>query len=114
MLGDVLWRLGRAPEAERELRQASRTLPRDAGIRGSLGNALQALGRLDEAVAEYTVALQIEQGPSRAELLNDLGVALAKLGRMDEAVSKFREAVRLNPSLSTAQANLAKALHGAY
>jgi protein O-mannosyl-transferase len=114
MLGDVLWRLGRAPEAERELRQASRTLPRDAAIRASLGNALQALGRLDEAVAEYTVALQIEQGPSRAEMLNDLGVALAKLGRMDEAVSKFREAVRLNPSLSTAQANLAKALHGAY
>jgi tetratricopeptide (TPR) repeat protein len=47
-------------------------------------------------------------------VLNDLGVAYAKLGRMDEAVAKFREAVRLNPSLRTAQANLAKAWAGAY
>ena len=110
MFGYVLWRQGRAQEAERELRQASRALPREAGIHDNLGNALQVLGRLDEAVAEYNSALQLEPGPSRAEILNDLGIACAKLGRMDEAVSKFREAVRLNPSLSTAQANLAKAL----
>lgn len=114
MLGDVLWRLGRVAEAEHELRQASRALPRDAGIHANLGNALQALGRLEEAVAEYTIALEFEPGPSRAEMLNGFGVALAKLGRMDEAVSNFREALRLNPALGTAQANLAKALHGAH
>lgn len=108
--GYVLWRLGRAPEAERELRQASRALPQEAAIHANLGNALQSLGRVDEAVAEYMTALQFDLGPSRAEVLNGLGVAYAKVGRMDEAVSKFREAVRLNPSLSTAQANLAKAL----
>lgn len=112
LLGAALWNTGHPPEAERELSQASRALPGDAGIHANLGNALQSLGRLDEALAEYTTALQFEQGPFRAEMLNGLGVALAKLGRMDEAVSKFREAVRLNPSLSSAQANLAKALHG--
>jgi protein O-mannosyl-transferase len=110
MLGYLLWRSGRAPDAERELRQASRALPRGAAIHANLGNALQSLGRLDEAVAEYTTALQLDLGASRAEVLNGLGVAYAKLSRMDEALSKFREAVRLNPSLSTAQANLAKAL----
>jgi len=108
-LGYVLWRMGRAAEAERELRQASRALPGDAAIHDSLGIALQALDRTDEAVAEYTVALQLELGPSRADMLNNLGAAVAKLGRMDEAVSIFREAVRLNPSLGAAQANLAKA-----
>jgi protein O-mannosyl-transferase len=109
-LGYTLLHLGRAAEAERELRLASRALPDNAAIRANLGNALQALGRLDEAVAELNVALQLEQGASRANMLNDLGVSLARLGRMDEAVSKFQEAVRLNPSLSEAQANLAKAL----
>jgi tetratricopeptide (TPR) repeat protein len=113
MLGYVLWRQGRAPEAERELRQASRALPQDAAIHINLGNTLQMLGRLEDAVAEYKIALQLDSGPSRAELLNDLGVTLAKLGRMGEAVAKFREAIRVNPSLSSAQANLAKALHGA-
>ncbi|MDE3165018.1 MAG: tetratricopeptide repeat protein, partial [Acidobacteriota bacterium] len=110
MYGFVLWQMGRAQEAERELRQASRALPRDPAIHANLGNALQALGRLDEAVAEYTTALQFDAGPSRAEVLNGLGVAYAKVGRMEEAVAQFREAVRLNPSLSSAQANLAKAL----
>jgi tetratricopeptide (TPR) repeat protein len=114
LLGYVLWQMGRALEAERELRQSSHALPNDAGIHVNLGNALQSLGRLDEAVAEYTAALQLENGPIRAELLNDLGIALAKLGRMDEAVSRFREAVRINPSLSSAQANLAKALQSAH
>ncbi len=97
MLGYALWLQGRAPEAERELRQASRALPQDAAIHINLGNALQSLGRLDEAVAEYKGTLQLDSGPSRAELLNDLGVTLAKLGRMGEAVSKFREALRINP-----------------
>lgn len=113
MLGYALWLQGRAPEAERELRQASRALPQDAGIHINLGNALQSLGRLNEAVAEYTTALQLDSGSARAELLNDLGVTLAKLGRMNEAVTKFREALSVNPSLSSAQANLAKALHTA-
>lgn len=113
-LGYVLWGMNRAPEAERELRQASRALPEDAGIHVNLGNALQSLGRLDEAVAEYTAALPLENGPARAELLNDMGVALAKLGRMNEAISRFREAVRVNPSLTSAQANLAKALESAH
>ncbi len=110
LLGYVLWRQGRTQEAERELRQASRALPREAAIHSNLGNALQSLGRLDEAVAEYNLALQLEAGPSRAEMLNDLGIAYAKLGRTDDAISQFREAVRINPSLATAQANLAKAL----
>ena len=92
------------------MRQASNALPADASIHDNLGNALQALGRLEEAAAEYTIALRLENGSARAEMLNDFGVTLAKLGRMDEAVAKFREAVRLNPALSSAQANLAKAL----
>ncbi len=78
----------------------------DSRAHNSLGNALVATGKMDEAIAEYRQAAQLD--PSKA--FNNLGGALAQLGRMDEAIQQFQKAVELNPDNASAQTNLGGAL----
>jgi serine/threonine-protein kinase len=82
--------------------------PRAAAAHNNLGNALDDLGRADEAVAECRAALELEPGYANAH--NNLGVALYDLGRKDEAVAEYREALRLNPDDADFHINLGNAL----
>jgi Flp pilus assembly protein TadD len=84
--------------------------PDSAGDYDNLGNVLQAMQRVEEAVAQYEAALKLASGRFRPEIYNDLGIALARLGRRDAAVAQFREALRLQPDFPAARANLAKLL----
>jgi Flp pilus assembly protein TadD len=52
-----LWR-----EAEYRLRQALRENPNDARLHNNLAVALEALGELEEAHAEYQAALKLDPG----------------------------------------------------
>jgi len=52
-----LWR-----EAEYRLRQALRENPDDARLHNNLAVALEALGELDEAHAEYQMAVKLDPG----------------------------------------------------
>jgi tetratricopeptide (TPR) repeat protein len=61
----------------------------------SLGNALQELGRLDEALKAYDRGVMFE--PEDAELWKRMGNVLIKLERSDEAVLSFQHALKLNP-----------------
>ena len=108
--GYALTQVGRAAEAEQYLRLAIAQQPDNAPAYSNLGNALQQLGRLDEALAAYRTALAVPDGAAQPEIHNDFGVALAKVGRLEEAIPQFREAVRLKPTYTAAQQNLAKAL----
>ena len=71
-----------------------------------LGNALEAQGRLDEAIEHYRRALELD--PAFAEAHNNLAVAYAKRGDLDRALAAMREALRLKPEFPEAQQNLAR------
>jgi len=63
----------------------------------SLGNALQQLGRLDDALKAYDRGVMLK--PEDAELWKSMGNVLIKLERRDEAVLSFQHALKFNPRL---------------
>jgi superkiller protein 3 len=72
------------------------------------GRTLAARGRLNEAIAAYRRAIQID--PNLAVAHNNLGIVLARQGRLQEAADAYREAIRLDPNLANAYNNLAEVL----
>jgi hypothetical protein len=89
-LGYALTLDGRAAEAIPYLRQATAGNPQDVNARHSLGAAFMALGRDDEAVAEFREALRLVPGhpDSRRDL--DRVLARQKSPRHEAAVSPTR------------------------
>jgi Tfp pilus assembly protein PilF len=69
---------------------------------------LQALGRLDEAVACFRHALDLD--PRQPEAQNNLGNALLKQEHPDEASAGFRRALALRPDYPEAHNNLGNVL----
>jgi tetratricopeptide (TPR) repeat protein len=72
------------------LRQASKP-----GYLLSLGNALQLLGRLDEALKAYDKGVTLK--PDDVGLWKSMGFVLTKLGRTDEAILVFQHVLKLDP-----------------
>jgi predicted O-linked N-acetylglucosamine transferase (SPINDLY family) len=70
-----------------------------------MGTALRATGRLDQAVAHFIQALNLD--PSHCETLNNLGRALKDQGKLDEAAMRLRQALALRPDYAEAHLNLA-------
>jgi len=64
-------------------------------------------GQLDEAIAEFEGAIQLD--PEDAVAHYNLGLAYHGQGQLDEAVAEYQEAIRLNPDLSDAHTNLGAA-----
>ena len=73
-----------------------------------LGGVNAGLGRLEQAVASYTKALQIK--PDYAEAHNNLGAALSVLGKPGEAVASYDKALQIKPEFADAHNNLGNAL----
>ena len=74
----------------------------------NLGNALDRLGKPNEAMAQFSEAVRLK--PDYAEAHNNLGASLLDQGRLNEAVAELSESVRLNPRYEAAQNNLGAAL----
>ena len=74
------------------------------------GNALQALGHLDEAVAAFHTALTLEGGEPAAA--SNLASALNALGRHEEALDNCIAALNVAPDLAAAHNNMGIALSG--
>jgi tetratricopeptide (TPR) repeat protein len=87
---------------------AARWLPNDAEAHSNLGNALRAVGRLDEAIASYRRALEIR--PDLPKLNAIIGNTLSHLGRFADAVASYRRAIELEPRLAETHSNLGNAL----
>ncbi len=74
----------------------------------SLGTALAALGRHEEALARYRESLRIR--PRGVEATNNMGASLLALGRAAEALRWFRHAAQLRPGEPDLHENVARAL----
>lgn len=72
------------------------------------GNQLLEEGNLEEAIAAYRRA--IELNPDLSWSHHNLGEALAKLGKLEEAIAAFRRAIELNPDFSWSYHHLGDAL----
>ena len=74
----------------------------------NLGEALDHLGRTDEAMRQYELAFQCQ--PNYAEPHNNLGVDLAKSGQTEAAMSQYTQAIQVRPNYADAWNNLGVAL----
>jgi tetratricopeptide (TPR) repeat protein len=74
----------------------------------NLGTRLLEVGRLDEAVAHFQMALQID--PNYATAHNNLGNALLRVGRLDESLIYLQKALQIDPRYATAHNNLGNTL----
>jgi hypothetical protein len=68
--------------------------------RDNLGNALQSQDKLDEAVASYQRALELD--PGKYEALHNLGNALQAQGKLDEAMSCYERVLAVQPAYAKA------------
>ena len=73
----------------------------------NLATALQAQGRLDDAVARYQRALSFQHDYAPAH--NNMGTALKAQGKTDEAIASYERALTLQPDYADAYYNLANA-----
>ncbi len=72
------------------------------------GIVMYRLGRLDQAIAEYRKALELN--PGYVTVMNDLGAALGTQGKIDEALPYLVQAGQALPEKYEAQYNAALAL----
>lgn len=101
----ALVRLGRAPEAETEYRQALSAVPNDTDLLYGLGDALARQQHFEAALPPLDRARQLDPKRSDVEALR--GRVLRALGRQQEARDAFRAAARLDPGSAEAKAGLA-------
>ena len=83
------------------------TLARNPGCfmaHDNLGILLRRKGQLDEAIAHFQKALEIQ--PDNARVHNNLGNALLQNGQLDEAIAHFQKALEIQPNLAVVHDNL--------
>jgi predicted O-linked N-acetylglucosamine transferase (SPINDLY family)/predicted SAM-dependent methyltransferase len=69
-----------------------------------LGCALQAGGKIDDAIIAFRRAVALDPGMAKAH--NNLGNTLEAVGRLDEAAQAYSRAIELDPTLAHALYNL--------
>jgi Flp pilus assembly protein TadD len=96
------------PGAARELKRARELDPNNMDVHELYGYYLQAMGRTDEAVAEFKAAMQM--APAWSVAANDLIEGYFDARQYDEAIRVSREIIRLEPDNSRANQVLGMAL----
>ncbi|MCP4590557.1 MAG: tetratricopeptide repeat protein, partial [bacterium] len=82
--------------------------PRNDVAHSKLGNALYALGRVEEAVHHYRTAVLLQD--DRIESHYNLANGLVELEELDEAFEHYEHALRLRPDYAEAHNNYGRAL----
>jgi TolB-like protein/Tfp pilus assembly protein PilF len=108
-LGKVyFWKIDLAASL-REYQRAAELKPNDATAHHWLGNdALSALGRFDEAIAEVKRAVELD--PLSPVINTDLGTSFYYAHRYDESARQLRKTLEIDPTFFYAHFNLGIAL----
>lgn len=105
-LADQLLVTGQIDQALETIGPALERFPRDAALRNSLGNALAAAGRVEEARAAYLDSIGING--DLAEPHNGIAALLLAVGDLHGAEEALNRAARLDPSNTQVRRNLAE------
>jgi predicted O-linked N-acetylglucosamine transferase (SPINDLY family) len=108
LLGVIANQSGRPELALDFIGRALRIQDASALYHCNFGQALLALGRLEEAAASFRKALSLQ--PTLAEAYGNLAIALHHQGKTDDAVALLRRALELRPDFPQAHNNLANIL----
>jgi len=76
----------------------------------TFGDALSEKGNVNEAIAQYRMALQINPNSNYLKAYNNLGLALFQKGDVNEAIAQYQMALQINPDSPEAHYNLGNAL----
>lgn len=109
LLGVLRHQQGQHAEAAALVRRAVNLRPEDAALQLNLGNALKALGKIDDAIEQFRNALTL--APSFPMAHYNLGNAYASVGRHEDAADAFEKSLRLQPNDPSSLNNLGNALH---
>ncbi len=90
-------------QAERVCSELLEAFPQSLVVINILGAALQAQGKLQEAVAIYDKAILVR--PGYVEAHSNRGGALKELGFLQEAIESCDKAIQLNPDYAEAYSN---------
>lgn len=101
LAGDPGWMRRRAPIPAGDV----------AMFHSNCGAALRDAGRVDDAVASFRRAIELD--PSFAGGHFNLGLALERQGRIEEAVASLQRVVEIDPDFAAAYLNLGRVLSGA-
>ena len=109
-LGMAYFRVGRPKLTEclRCLSVAIALRPDSPGVHLNLGNALDAKGDRDGAIAEYRIATRLDPQYSTAHF--NLGIVLFAKGDLVDAIAEYRIAARLDPEYADTHYDLGIAL----
>jgi tetratricopeptide (TPR) repeat protein len=94
-------------KAKEDMKSKEKKYNNQAIAHYNLGVALQAKGQVDEAIACYRKALQLD--PNVAQAHNNLGNALQAKGQVVEAIACYHKAIDLDPKHIGFRTNLAQA-----
>lgn len=86
------------------LSEALELNPSSADAHRNLGEAYRMVGKLDEAAAQYEMAVSLK--PDYPEAHNNLGITRGSLGRHESAISSFLNAIACDPDFALAHVNL--------
>lgn len=99
--GQVLAEIGQPAQALAHFDQAIGLAPRHARLRVARGDTLQGMGRVQEAVADYKVALEL--APSDEDTLKKVSMCLLEAGQGEAAIALCRDILRAHPDNLTAR-----------